>query len=110
SRDARLIAAATCSPSRSSLLDQGGRWNVAVWDRHTRRVVSFSARGHARIGCLAFSADGRMLAGGTSEAVPPFAPGEVKLWDLTTGQETILRGHTSSISCLAFSPDGKVLA
>jgi eukaryotic-like serine/threonine-protein kinase len=31
----------------------------------------------------------------------------VKVWDLTTGQETLtLKGHTSMVTNLAFSPDG----
>jgi WD40 repeat protein len=31
----------------------------------------------------------------------------VKLWDLTTGQETLsLRGHTQTVNSVAFSPDG----
>src|SRR5439155_16315988 len=35
-------------------------------------------------------------------------PGEVKLWDAQTGQETLtLQGHTEGVRSVAFSPDAK---
>ncbi|MBI3468796.1 MAG: hypothetical protein HY000_37815 [Planctomycetes bacterium] len=35
----------------------------------------------------------------------------MKLWDATTGQETLtLKGHTGGVSSVAFSPDGRRLA
>jgi WD40 repeat protein/serine/threonine protein kinase len=36
--------------------------------------------------------------------------GAVYLWDLATGRETALRGHTGTVNVLAYSPDGKQLA
>ncbi len=49
---------------------------------------------------LAFSPDGTRLATG-------IYGGTVKVWDLTTGQETLtLKGHTSMVTGLAFSADG----
>ena len=38
-------------------------------------------------------------------------PGEVKVWDAATGQETLtLKEHTGGVTSVAFSPDGQRLA
>jgi WD40 repeat protein len=50
-----------------------------------------------------FSPDSRRLVIGNPD-------GTVKLWDQTTGQETLtLNGHTGRVTSLAFSPDGRRL-
>ena len=52
---------------------------------------------------IEFSPDGKRLA--TSHS-----GGTVKLWDLTTAQETLtLKGHNKVVTGLAFSPDGRRL-
>jgi WD40 repeat protein len=51
-------------------------------------------------GTFAFSPDCKRLATGLID-------GTVKVWDLTSGQDTlVLNGHTNSVSGLAFSPGG----
>ena len=54
---------------------------------------------------LAFTADGRTLA---AVGDGPEAP--VCLWNLGTGQETVLHGHTGGIHGVAFSPTAPLLA
>ena len=52
---------------------------------------------------IAFSPDGRMLAGAIDE--------NIHLWDLTTGEQNgTLEGHTKWVGSIVFSPDGNTLA
>jgi uncharacterized protein (TIGR03067 family) len=55
-------------------------------------------------GGLAFSPDGRRLAGGASD-------GAVWIWDASTGKRLLaLPGYASSAGAVCFSPDGTLLA
>ncbi len=47
---------------------------------------------------LAFSPDGRRLVAGGAENT-------VKIWDVQTGQEQTIRGHSGDVWATAFSPD-----
>ena len=58
--------------------------------------------------CLAFAPDGKTLATGDGY---PGAPGEIKLWDVSTGRElTTLRGSPNGFYTVAFAPNGQTLA
>ena len=59
---------------------------------------------------LAYSPDGNTLATVGGQTLL-YRPGEVRLWDLSTGKEKAkLDGHQSTVWSVAFSPDGKTLA
>jgi RNA polymerase sigma factor (sigma-70 family) len=54
---------------------------------------------------VAFSPDGKTLAAGSG-----MNPGELKLWDVASGQLRAALPHDAGVRSLAYSPDGKVLA
>ena len=104
-----------------SIVASGGADNVVrVWDAATPQQSGikkfFGAFTNTRsprlkiqgqpvhVRTLAFSPDGKTLAGGSNG-------GYIHLWDTDTGRELFTRaGHSNRISALAFSPDGKTFA
>jgi WD40 repeat protein/serine/threonine protein kinase/tetratricopeptide (TPR) repeat protein len=85
--------------------DSGSQVRVKVWDvaegSETRSLSGLSEK----VGCLAFSNDGRFLAGSSDS-------GHLLVWDLPTGQALYdTPAHClNSIADLAWSPDGRRLA
>ncbi len=102
------IQAAIFGPDGRRLATAGATGQIQLWDAADgRELMSFSVDPEAvrdyRTG-LAFSQDGRFLAGGggTRKTGPT-----VVIWDLSTGKEMqTLRGHASGVAAIAFHPDG----
>src|SRR5262245_25014816 len=79
-----------------------------------------SLEGHTScVWWVTFSPDGRRLASAAGPhklfdvnlSFDDNHPGEIKLWDLTAGQELLtLKGHAGCVRGVSFSPNGKVLA
>jgi WD40 repeat protein/serine/threonine protein kinase len=65
----------------------------------------------APVNCVAFSADGKLVAAGCGDEMAPDVPGEIKVWNALTGQEVYtLRGHSCPVVSVALSPGGRLLA
>jgi WD40 repeat protein/serine/threonine protein kinase len=80
---------------------------VRLWEAATGRRLLMTARTGETLS-LAYSPDGRLLAGGGSD-------GRVQLWGLAPGPlfgvaVHVLRGHGGPVTAVAFSPDGRRLA
>ncbi len=89
---------------------------VQLWDVSTRQLKT-TLKGHpANVFCVVFSPDGNTLASsggpnnnrGWSSEWRDVA--NVHLWDLSTKQKGILKGHVGSVLTIAFSGDGKTIA
>jgi len=52
---------------------------------------------------VAFSPDGKLIASGDEG-------GMIKIWDVKTMENAILREHRGAVTSVSFSPDGKTLA
>jgi eukaryotic-like serine/threonine-protein kinase len=99
------------SPVKDLLVVAGSDGGIRVWDLSSRtRITTLRTEMHERTGhdalalCLAFSADGALLASGHVD-------GSVHLWDVARGEEASARlRHDALVGALAFSPDGATLA
>jgi WD40 repeat protein len=92
-------------PTQTSVWSLTGPWTL----ERTLGSGDLSSPLVDRVGALALSPDGRLLATGSGE---PSRTGQIKLWDVSTGR--IIRdfgdAHSDSVLALEFSPDGLRLA
>ena len=91
------------------MLASGSRDNtVHLWDVTTGQHTATLMGHRGRVGSVAFSPDGRILACGIWDWL---GTGTVYLWDIAARQiTTTLAGHTRWVNSVAFSPDGTTLA
>lgn len=109
----------TFSPDSTTVASSRRNNVVQLWDTTARqpsglkkffgfvdnRYPRLTIQGHpVHTRTLAFSPDGKMLAGGSNL-------GAIHLWEAHTGTKLFtLKAYNNRISALAFSPDGKILA
>jgi len=99
------------SPDGQTLAGLEGRGRIQLWDRHTgelRRTTGVTSQGlradlAGGVGALAFSPDGRSLAG-------PGPDASLVLYAVDTGRPTPrFEGSPGAVRGLAWSPDGQTL-
>jgi eukaryotic-like serine/threonine-protein kinase len=90
---------------------------VQVWEPATGKEVRSLRPGpefgrtYLSVGTVAFSPDGKLLAGAVTNALDVRQRPEVVVWDAETGAAlTRMAGHSAPVSGLDFSPDGRRLA
>src|SRR5262249_9445158 len=101
------------SPDGRRLASASEDSSIRVWDPLTGASVQTRLGHKAEVRCVTFSTDGRRLAsggGGFDKSDLPVT-GDIKIWDVVTGLETLtLHGHKSYVNEVAFSADGYRLA
>jgi WD40 repeat protein len=86
------------SPAAPVLATAAGR-TVRLWDARERRLLARFRAFRKFAPCLAFSADGRLLAAGSNE-------GRVRVWEVASGREVAdLAWGKGEVVDLAFAPD-----
>ena len=91
------------APGGKVLATANGSGEVRLWDINTGTELRRCQGGRSVVGALAFSADGKMLAG--------VDRGLVRLWETESGKEVSSagEGHKRLVSSVAFTPDGATL-
>jgi WD40 repeat protein/serine/threonine protein kinase len=101
------------SPDSRWLASGWGDGMVRIWDaKDPAREARELPRHAGEVKRVMFLPDGRLASAGGRATTDgnPSGLGEVKIWDLSTGQGLDLRGHTEVVEGLACSPDGRRLA
>ena len=88
------------------VIASGANGIVNLWDaQNGKELLSLKVKNLSDVVSLAFSPNGRLLAGG-------IAGGTVKLWDIEDRKELgkLISDDSDDVTSLVFSPDGRMLA
>jgi WD40 repeat protein len=105
------LRAVAMSADGSRFAVGGTARTVVVWELAGRLAKSRVLSGHAEpVQGIAFSPNGKFLASGSASQKDLDLPGEIKIWDLTTGKDLhTLKGFKGGVGRVAFSSDQKLL-
>ncbi len=108
--DCRRFVMVACRPRRDLFTSE--EFTVWQWDLLTSRALPAFAAVHERLHAVAFSPDGRIMAGLSAKETPAGrgAEGPIYLWETTTGKLCrTLTQPVNPLCFLAFCPDGRRL-
>lgn len=105
------ITGVAFSPDGQRIVTSSDDETAKLWSLDSNDAQSV-LQGHAYpINGVAWSNDGRWIATAAGDDTRITKPGEVKVWDATTGQELFSLGdHAKAATAVAFSPESTVLA
>jgi serine/threonine protein kinase len=84
---------------------------LKLWGAATGELKKTITEHSEGILSIAFSPDGRTVAGATGSGNSASQMGKVKLWDAETGElKWAVNGHNAFATSVAFSPDGLLIA
>jgi WD40 repeat protein len=114
----RAVTGVGYNPDGTVLASAGEDGKVILWKPAAAQRLARPLIGHRdEVWAVAFSPDGRRLVSGEGRPedgtqAPEHSgdEGTVRLWDLGTGQSTLLPGSTGPTGAVAFSPDGRRIA
>jgi WD40 repeat protein/class 3 adenylate cyclase len=100
------------SPDGSTFAVPADPSGVTIRDTDTGDIVMELAGHDAPVWDLAFSPDGRLIAGspGTGVEADPAVQRSVPVWDLSTGAlVATLKGHEKQVTAVEFDPSGRTI-
>lgn len=107
------VNAVAFAPNGQMLASASNDKIVKIWDVASGQAKLTLDEFRANVNSVAIAPDGKMLATASGEVSFPLIekPGEVRLWDVSSGQAKLtLNGDWGYVSMVAFTPDGKTLA